>query len=60
LPGLVCLYIKLFHGNWNTQAVGQINNILTIGLRFSTTQLMVQVSHMEFYTQLILEINQNM
>jgi len=49
LPGLIGLYITLFYSGRNTQAVGQVRNILGVSRRLSTSQLMVKVGYMELY-----------
>jgi len=57
---MICLYITLVYGNWNTQTVSQVGNISGISLGISAPQLVVKVSHMQTYTQLLLEFNQDM
>jgi|TARA_B100000315_G_C14507201_1_gene555183 hypothetical protein len=60
LPGLICLYLTLVYGDWNTQTVSQVSNISGINLGISPPQLVVKVSHLQTYAQLLLEFNQDM
>jgi hypothetical protein len=59
LLGLIALYVTRLYGSWNTKTAGYIRNILGISISLSPPQLVVKVSHMQSYPQLILKINQD-
>jgi hypothetical protein len=49
MPSLIGLYLTPFDSSRDTELVGQVSNILSISLRLGTAQLVVEVSHMQFY-----------
>jgi hypothetical protein len=51
--------ITRLNSSWNSELLSQVRNIPGIGFRLSTSQLMIKVSYMQPYTQLILKINQD-
>jgi hypothetical protein len=59
LLGLVGLYIPPLYSSRHTQTLSHLSNALSIGTRLSPPQLVVKVSHMQPYAQLIFKPNQN-
>jgi hypothetical protein len=55
LLGLICLYLTLVYGNWNTQTVSQVGNIPGISFGISPPQQVVKVNHLQTYAQPLLE-----
>ena len=60
LPGLVGPDITPLHSSWQVQPMRHVGNISGIGLRFIPPQLVVKVSHMEGYAQLLAQLVQDM
>ncbi len=60
LLSLICLHLTLFYRKRDTQTVRQVSHITSISLRISAPQLVVKVSHMQPYAQLLLKLKQDM
>ena len=60
MPGLMGTDIARLYSGWDVQLMSQLSNIPGVGFGLSTSQLVVEVSHVQLYTQSFLQVDQYM